>query len=135
MWARYGGSAIDRRFRLVPWRRAFVGGTPVSGRNQVIRRCRSCIERAEPSVAIVLPAFGIDLAPSPPRRASMNWDQIEGNWKQLKGKAREQWGKLTDDELDTLAGKREQLVGKVQERYGYERDRAEREVDDVIRRW
>ena len=37
----------------------------------------------------------------------MNWDQIEGNWKQIKGKVKEKWGKLTDDELDVLAGKRD----------------------------
>ena len=35
----------------------------------------------------------------------MNWDYIEGNWKQAKGKIKEQWGKLTDDELDVIAGK------------------------------
>ena len=34
----------------------------------------------------------------------MNWDRIEGNWKQLKGKAKQQWGKLTDDQLDVIAG-------------------------------
>jgi uncharacterized protein YjbJ (UPF0337 family) len=37
----------------------------------------------------------------------MNWDQIEGNWKQLKGKVKEQWGNLTDDQIDQIAGKRE----------------------------
>ena len=37
----------------------------------------------------------------------MNWDQVEGNWKQLKGKFREKWGKLTDDDLDVVAGKRD----------------------------
>ncbi|PYV59113.1 MAG: hypothetical protein DMG91_02235 [Acidobacteria bacterium] len=37
----------------------------------------------------------------------MNWDQIEGKWKQLKGSAKERWGKLTDDDLDTIAGKRD----------------------------
>ena len=42
---------------------------------------------------------------------------------------------MTDDELDRVSGKRDQLVGKIQERYGYERDRAEREVDEAIRRW
>jgi|GEM_PF-1337791 len=41
----------------------------------------------------------------------MNWDRIEGNWKQAKGKIKEQWGKLTDDHLDTIGGKRDQLVG------------------------
>ncbi len=59
----------------------------------------------------------------------MNWDRIEGNWKQLKGKARVQWGKLTDDQLDVIAGKREQLVGRVQEQYGIGKDEAEKQVD------
>jgi uncharacterized protein YjbJ (UPF0337 family) len=40
----------------------------------------------------------------------MNWDQIEGNWKQFKGRAKQQWGKLTDDELDQLAGKRDEFL-------------------------
>jgi uncharacterized protein YjbJ (UPF0337 family) len=59
----------------------------------------------------------------------MNWDQIEGNWKQFKGKAREQWGNLTDDELDRIAGRRDQMVGLVQERYGRAKQEAEREVE------
>jgi len=60
----------------------------------------------------------------------MNQDRMEGNWKQLKGKVREQWGKLTDDEVDQIAGKRDQLVGRIQESYGIERDEAERQVND-----
>ena len=59
----------------------------------------------------------------------MNWDRIEGNWKQLKGKARTRWGKLTDDDVDTLGGKKDQIVGKIQERYGIQKDEAERQVD------
>ena len=62
----------------------------------------------------------------------MNWDQVKGNWKQLKGKVREKWGKLTDDELDVIAGQKDQLVGKIQERYGYAKDQAEREVDEFM---
>lgn len=58
----------------------------------------------------------------------MNWDRIEGQWKQLKGKVTEKWGKLTDDDLDVVAGRRDQLAGKLQERYGYAKDEAEREV-------
>jgi uncharacterized protein YjbJ (UPF0337 family) len=46
----------------------------------------------------------------------MNWDQIEGNWKQFKGKVKQQWGKLTDDELDVIAGKRDQFIAKLQEK-------------------
>jgi uncharacterized protein YjbJ (UPF0337 family) len=59
----------------------------------------------------------------------MNWDQIKGNWKQFSGKVKEKWGKLTDDDLTTAAGKRDQLAGILQERYGYEKSRAEQELD------
>ena len=60
----------------------------------------------------------------------MNEDTINGNWKQFKGKVKEQWGKLTDDDLDVIAGKRDQLVGKIQERHGIARDDAETHVSD-----
>ena len=43
----------------------------------------------------------------------------------MKGKMREKWGKLTDDDWDTVAGKKDQLLGKLQERYGYSREQAE----------
>ena len=60
----------------------------------------------------------------------MNWDQVEGKWKQLKGSAKTRWGKLTDDDLDTIAGQREQLIGRIQERYGIAKDEAQRQVDE-----
>ena len=63
----------------------------------------------------------------------MNWDQIKGNWKQVRGKVKEKWGKLTDDDLTAIAGLRDQLAGKLQERYGYQKDRAERELDEFSR--
>jgi len=58
----------------------------------------------------------------------MNWDRIQGNWKQVVGKAKAQWGKLTDDDLDVVAGRREQLAGKIQERYGIAKDDVERQI-------
>jgi uncharacterized protein YjbJ (UPF0337 family) len=60
----------------------------------------------------------------------MNWDQIEGKWRQFKGNVQQQWGKLTDDELDQIAGHREELVGKIQERYGIAQEEAEKQVKD-----
>lgn len=60
----------------------------------------------------------------------MNEDTIKGNWKQFKGKVKEQWGKLTNDDLDVIAGKRDQLIGKIQERFGIARDEADRQVAD-----
>jgi uncharacterized protein YjbJ (UPF0337 family) len=63
----------------------------------------------------------------------MNQDQMEGNWKMLSGKLKEQWGKLTDDDVQTMNGKMEQLVGKVQERYGMAREQAETAVHDWVK--
>lgn len=64
----------------------------------------------------------------------MNQDRIEGNWKQVKGKVREQWGKLTDDDIDVIAGKRDQLLGRIQERHGVSKDEADKQVKDWERR-
>jgi len=63
----------------------------------------------------------------------MNWDQIQGKWKQMKGSARQQWGKLTDDDLDYIAGSKEKFVGRLQERYGIAREEAQRQADDWLR--
>jgi len=58
----------------------------------------------------------------------MNWDRIRGNWKQVTGKAKVQWGKLTDDDLEVVAGHRDQLAGKIRERYNVAKDEAEKQV-------
>ncbi|MBU3538941.1 CsbD family protein [Polynucleobacter sp. UK-Gri1-W3] len=58
----------------------------------------------------------------------MNWDIVEGNWKQFKGKVRTRWGKLTDDQLDLIAGKRIELAGKIQEAYGVGKDEVEEQI-------
>jgi uncharacterized protein YjbJ (UPF0337 family) len=60
----------------------------------------------------------------------VNWDQIEGKWKQLKGSVRQQWGKLTDNDLERIAGKRDSLVGKLQEYYGLAKQEAQARVDE-----
>jgi uncharacterized protein YjbJ (UPF0337 family) len=59
---------------------------------------------------------------------TMNWDIIEGDWKQFKGLVKEKWGKLTDDNLDMIAGRREQLAGRLQQAYGITKDQAEVQV-------
>lgn len=63
-----------------------------------------------------------------PQEMDMNWDTVEGNWKQFKGKVKAQWGKLTDDHLDVIAGKRDELLGKIQEAYGITKDEAEQQI-------
>jgi uncharacterized protein YjbJ (UPF0337 family) len=56
----------------------------------------------------------------------VNQETLKGEWSQLKGRIRKRWGKLTDDDLDQIAGDREILVGKLQERYGRGRGQVER---------
>ncbi len=63
----------------------------------------------------------------------MNWDTIKGNWKQITGKVKQKWGKLTDDDITTIAGKRDELTGILQKKYGYGKDQAEKELDDFTR--
>jgi hypothetical protein len=41
----------------------------------------------------------------------MDWNRVEGNWMQMKGKVKEQWGKLTDDDLDVIAGRQDRTNG------------------------
>ena len=60
----------------------------------------------------------------------MNEDRIEGNWLEFKGKVKEQWGKLTDDDMDVIAGKRDQLLGKIQQRHGLTKEEADKQLDD-----
>lgn len=58
----------------------------------------------------------------------MNWDVIEGNWAQYKGQVKAQWGKLTHDQVEVIAGKREQLAGRIQEAYGIDQQEVERQI-------
>jgi uncharacterized protein YjbJ (UPF0337 family) len=60
----------------------------------------------------------------------MNANQLKGEWKQIRGKVAEQWGKLTDNDLEVIAGKRDQLVGLLQQRYGKAQEVIEREVKE-----
>jgi len=62
----------------------------------------------------------------------MNWDQLEGRWHQVKGTIRAKWGKLTDDDVRSVAGSKEVLTGKLQERYGLLKDEAEKQANEWI---
>jgi uncharacterized protein YjbJ (UPF0337 family) len=66
---------------------------------------------------------------------TMNTDILKGNWKQLRGEIQKQWGKLTNDDMDVVEGEYDKLVGRIQERYGYNREEAQREVDDYFDRF
>lgn len=62
----------------------------------------------------------------------MNWDQVQGNFKQYGARIKQKWAKLTDDDLQLLSGKKDELLGRLQERYGWEKDKAEKELDGFM---
>ena len=62
----------------------------------------------------------------------MNKDIFEGKWRQMRGQIKVSWGKLTDDDLDQVAGKYDKFVGLLQEKYGFSRERAEEEVNRQV---
>jgi uncharacterized protein YjbJ (UPF0337 family) len=62
----------------------------------------------------------------------MNKDILQGQWKQIRGEVRAWWGKLTDNDLDRIAGKFDVLVGILQEKYGYTRERTANEVEERV---
>ena len=64
----------------------------------------------------------------------MNWDQMQGKWAQMKGSVKQQWGKLTDDDLEVIAGSKDKLVGRLQERYGIQKEEAQRQLDRWAKR-
>jgi uncharacterized protein YjbJ (UPF0337 family) len=64
----------------------------------------------------------------------MNWDRIQGNWKQVTGQAKAQWGKLTDDDLEVVAGRRDELAGKIQARYGVAMEEANKQLAEWARK-
>ena len=59
----------------------------------------------------------------------MPGDILTGRWNQMKGDVKKWWGNLTDDDLTYINGDTEKLYGRLQERYGWDRMRAEAEVN------
>jgi uncharacterized protein YjbJ (UPF0337 family) len=59
----------------------------------------------------------------------MNKDVFEGKWKQVRGEAKVWWGKLTDDDLDKVAGQFDVFAGLLQQKYGYSREQAEAAIE------
>lgn len=64
----------------------------------------------------------------------MDRDRIEGLLKQARGSFKEHWGLLTSDRLAVVAGRCEQLAGLAQVRRGGEKERADRELREFMRR-
>jgi uncharacterized protein YjbJ (UPF0337 family) len=51
----------------------------------------------------------------------------------VQGIGKTEVGKLTDGDLDYVAGTRDRLIGRLQEKYGMTQEEAEREAEEWFR--
>jgi uncharacterized protein YjbJ (UPF0337 family) len=58
----------------------------------------------------------------------MNWDMVESDWKQFRAHVKLKWGRLTDENLDLIAGRRDHLSAQIQRSYGISKDQTERQL-------
>jgi uncharacterized protein YjbJ (UPF0337 family) len=65
----------------------------------------------------------------------MPGDILTGKWNQMKGDMKKWWGALSDDDLTYINGDRQKLYGKLQERYGWDKMRAQTEVDKRLKEY
>ena len=66
-------------------------------------------------------------------RRAMNWDHVRTDWQRVKAKIQGTWSKLSDDDVEGLGGW-DDLVHKLRHLYGLEHERAQRDVDDFVKK-
>jgi|KBSMisStaDraftv2_1062788.scaffolds.fasta_scaffold649523_3 uncharacterized protein YjbJ (UPF0337 family) len=64
----------------------------------------------------------------------MEWKDIEGQWKSFRPPIREQWSKLTDAQLDAVAGSRERLIRTIRQVYAISQEQTEKQVAAWVKR-
>lgn len=68
----------------------------------------------------------------PARPSAMTHGQFEEKWNEIRSQARTWWSKLSDDELDQVAGNFEQFLGLLQAKYDYTPEQAEKEFNQRV---
>ncbi|MEO5988571.1 MAG: CsbD family protein [Candidatus Eisenbacteria bacterium] len=61
----------------------------------------------------------------------MRWDEISRSWQDYREEVKGKWRRLSDKDLDTIAGRQEHLVGAIQKRYSIMLEDAE----DAVSEW
>lgn len=60
----------------------------------------------------------------------MNWDRIEGDWNRFKVSAKQRWDKLTEQQLNAIAGRRPLLAGRIRDAYALSTEEVEKQLFD-----
>lgn len=58
----------------------------------------------------------------------MNWNQIERNWTRFRVSVKQRWGKLTEEQIDAIAGRRALLVARIRDAYAVSMDDADKQL-------
>jgi len=58
----------------------------------------------------------------------MSWDNIESRWAWLHASAKQRWKRLSDEDLNAIAGNRDKLAASIREAYGLRKDQVEVQV-------
>ena len=56
------------------------------------------------------------------------WAGLRANWTRTRFEVARRWPKLTDYDLDQIAGDRNELLNRIQDRYGISNERADEQV-------
>jgi len=62
----------------------------------------------------------------------MDWDQVRTKWPQMRGQLRHRWGRLTEEDLDVIAGHGDVFIGRVAERYSVDRQEAQKRIEEWL---
>jgi uncharacterized protein YjbJ (UPF0337 family) len=65
----------------------------------------------------------------------MNNDIIKGKWNEIKGEIRTQWGKMTEDELETSSGNMTSIAGLIQQRYGAKKEEVQEKLNGILEKF
>jgi uncharacterized protein YjbJ (UPF0337 family) len=63
------------------------------------------------------------------QRSTNTPEMFTEQWSHIRQQVKNWWDRLTDADLEQMAGQKEKLVRAIESRYGYARERAEQEVD------
>lgn len=62
----------------------------------------------------------------------LNQEQFNGKWNEIKGGIRNLWGKLTDDEIESVKGNLTEVTGLVQRKYGDTKEEIKAKFDQLM---
>ena len=89
---------------------------------------RSAVEAPPPTTSDATPE-----ASDQHLSSDLSWYYVAADWQRLKGRIRETWPKLTDDELERVAGDYDRFIGSVAGNYGLEPAAAKEQVHTWLR--